>query len=368
MENKTTVLLGVSAFFLLLLISQTGCKENELDNTQLPMLSTLAIQEVSSQSANSGGEITSDGDAPVTARGLVWNTSENPTIEINEGMTTDGEGVGTFTSALTNLSPYSIYYARAYAVNSKGTNYGNQIEFETLPEGAYGTVTDADGNVYWTVAIGDIEWMAQNLRTTKNADGTPIPTGLSDEEWANTNEAAYRIIPYEDTIEGNRFVEVLLDFDSYGFLYNGYVATEGNPCPEGWHVSTAHEWDISMEFLSLMLGLNDNTVGDALKSCRQVNSPLGGGCKTNWHPRWNESSKAHGLNKLLFIALPAGFIDYHGLYSGLGENAMWWTSTPNQGNYTQVRYLSYNNSRYSKITGSNKLGYSIRCVRPLEIK
>jgi hypothetical protein len=68
-------------------------------------------------------------------------------------MSSEGTGSGNFASALTGLIPYSTYFARAYATNSKGTAYGDQLEFETLPEGAYGTVTDADCYVNWTVKI-----------------------------------------------------------------------------------------------------------------------------------------------------------------------------------------------------------------------
>jgi uncharacterized protein (TIGR02145 family) len=364
MKNRTTLLAGVSAVFLLLLILHAGCKKDKSDSIQLPAISTLAIQEISSQSASSGGEITSDGGAPIIVRGLVWSTSENPTTEINESMSSDGEGTGTFTSTLSALSPYSTYYVRAYASNSKGTSYGNQVKFETLPEGAFGTVTDIDGNVYWTVAIDDLEWMAQNLRTTRYADGTPIQTDLSDAEWATTTEGAYRVVPNDDTINGLKsFNPPLLEFDDYGFLYNAYAA-DANPCPEGWHVAKENEWRLMLEFVKLFYNVGDGEVGNAIKSCRQVNSPLGGGCRTDWHPRWDEDPVAYGTNKVFFMALPAGRISSSGVYSGLGKEINWWTLYYGSGWPSRLTLTFHFGAVFGGASPPNT-GYCVRCARTL---
>ena len=68
----------------------------------------------------------------VTARGVCWSTSQNPTI--SNSHTTDGNGTGSFTSSLTNLTPNTTYYVRAYATNNAGTGYGEQKSFTTLEE------------------------------------------------------------------------------------------------------------------------------------------------------------------------------------------------------------------------------------------
>jgi hypothetical protein len=119
-----------------------GCRKD--DPLELPVLSTLPVTEISINSAKSGGNITADGGAPVTARGVVWSTSENPTIETNVGMTADGEGTGGYTSNLPDLSSSTKYYVHAYATNNKGTAYGNQLEFTTKIQFAGGTGTQAD--------------------------------------------------------------------------------------------------------------------------------------------------------------------------------------------------------------------------------
>lgn len=86
----------------------------------LPVVTTAGMSNISTNSATSGGEVTSDGDASVTARGVCWSTSQNPTI--SDSNTNDGSGTGNFTSHLSGLSSGTTYHVRAYATNSVGTN------------------------------------------------------------------------------------------------------------------------------------------------------------------------------------------------------------------------------------------------------
>ncbi|MDP3002122.1 MAG: hypothetical protein Q8N38_03220, partial [Bacteroidales bacterium] len=109
----------------------------------VPTLTTTAATSITGTSATSGGNITSDGGASVTARGVCWSTSINPTIALST-ITTNGTGTGTFTSSISGLTSNTTYYVRAYATNSQGTSYGTQIYFTTLPTGKIsGNVKDA---------------------------------------------------------------------------------------------------------------------------------------------------------------------------------------------------------------------------------
>jgi len=103
-----------------------------LQNIELPTVTTI-VTNVTSTTATSGGNVTDDGGATVTARGVCWSTSPDPTI--NDNKTTDGNGMGAFTSQLTNLTHSTTYYIRAYATNSEGTSYGEQKYFSTLSDG-----------------------------------------------------------------------------------------------------------------------------------------------------------------------------------------------------------------------------------------
>jgi hypothetical protein len=99
--------------------------------TAVPVLTTTAISAITSFSATGGGVITSDGGSSVTARGICWSTTVNPTTALTT-KTTNGTGTGTFTSSMTGLASGTTYYVRAYATNSMGTSYGAQVSFNTL--------------------------------------------------------------------------------------------------------------------------------------------------------------------------------------------------------------------------------------------
>lgn len=99
----------------------------------LATLTTLPIGNISVNSATSGGSISSDGGTPVTQRGVCWSLIPNPTTAYN--LTVDGNGIGSFTSALSGLQPGVTYYVRAYAINSAGVAYGNQLQFITSGSG-----------------------------------------------------------------------------------------------------------------------------------------------------------------------------------------------------------------------------------------
>lgn len=96
----------------------------------LPVVTTTAVTAITKTSAATGGEVTYDGGAQVTARGIVWSTSANPTIANTK--IDGGTGTGTFTSSLTGLTLFTTYHVRAYATNSAGTAYGDDIKFTTL--------------------------------------------------------------------------------------------------------------------------------------------------------------------------------------------------------------------------------------------
>jgi len=119
-----------SAIFILLVSFLTSCKkENNSSNaaTTLATLTTSAISSVTSTTATSGGQISSDGGSSITARGICWSTNSNPSVIDN--YTIDGAGIGSFTSSISGLINSTTYYVRAYATNSAGTAYGNQISF-----------------------------------------------------------------------------------------------------------------------------------------------------------------------------------------------------------------------------------------------
>ena len=95
-----------------------------------PSVVTLPVTEITEATAVSGGNVTSDGGAEVSARGVCWGPNQNPTTDDNK--TVDGNGIGEFISNLSDLNDSTTYFLRAYATNSEGTSYGEEYCFTTL--------------------------------------------------------------------------------------------------------------------------------------------------------------------------------------------------------------------------------------------
>jgi hypothetical protein len=121
---------GILIAALFLLVNATGCKKEEL-----PTLTTMPVRKVTVNSAESGGYIAYDGNSEVTSRGIVWSQTSNPTIDIYDGKSSDESGPGFFQSTLIGLNSGTTYYIRAYATNSVGTSYGEQVSFTTNENG-----------------------------------------------------------------------------------------------------------------------------------------------------------------------------------------------------------------------------------------
>ena len=153
-----------------------------------PTVTTTAITSITGNSASSGGDVTADGGAAVTARGVCWNTSGTPTIA--NSFTSDGSGIGTFSSSITSLSPGTTYYVRAYATNANGTAYGSQLSFATAstPVTANPTSISASvnpicngSNTQLTAngAEGTVYWYTSSCGGTFVTTGNPITVSPS---------------------------------------------------------------------------------------------------------------------------------------------------------------------------------------------
>ncbi len=156
----------------------------------LGSLNTTNVTAITGVSATSGGNITDDGGADITVRGICWSTSPNPTI--SNSKTTDGNGKGIFSSSLSGLTNGTKYYVRAYATNSVGTSYGNEVNFitlspptlttanvsllTTLSATSGGNITDNGGaditarGVCWSTSVNPT--IADNKTTNGNGNGT----------------------------------------------------------------------------------------------------------------------------------------------------------------------------------------------------
>lgn len=140
----------------ILLLFASSCSKNDNggspnpspNNASIPVLTSTAITNITTTSAQSGGTITSDGGAPVTARGVCYSYLPNPTLSDNK--TNDGTGTGSFVSNMTSMPVNQGFYLRAYATNSKGTGYGNELYFVTSGAPSITTTPVSEINHIWT--------------------------------------------------------------------------------------------------------------------------------------------------------------------------------------------------------------------------
>lgn len=128
----------------------------------LPEVTTSEVTDITLNSAVCGGEVTFEGNLEVTTRGVCWSTEQNPTIEDNH--TTDGAGIGSYISNLSNLSQNTTYYVRAYATNEQGTNYGEEVVFSTEAEETTGTT---NGHEWVDLGLpSGVKWATCNVGAT----------------------------------------------------------------------------------------------------------------------------------------------------------------------------------------------------------
>lgn len=113
------------------------------ENRFLPKVETLSITSILHNEVLTGGNITRNGGFDITARGIVWGTTENPSLDECDGFTVDGEGDGEYVSKMTGFSESTRYYIRAYATNSQGTTYGKSVSFFSLTSVSFKIVDES---------------------------------------------------------------------------------------------------------------------------------------------------------------------------------------------------------------------------------
>lgn len=214
--------------------------------------------------------------------------------------------------------------------------------------GGPSTITDADGNIYNVVSIGNQCWMKENLKTTKYRNGSLIPGNLNETMWSLTTTGAQA--DYNDDT-----VNTVI----YGKLYNGYaIAEPAGLCPAGWHVPTDADWNELVKFLdpgadtTTVNGVQSAIAGGKLKATGSLQ--LGTGL-------WQDPNIA--TNQSGFSGLATGFRLSDGTYVGLSSDGCWWTSTQYSTFDAGKFSLYFNLSSVSREPDGKVTGLSVRCVR-----
>ncbi len=286
---------------------------------------TNAVTNITATTATCGGHIASSSGSPITARGVCWSANHNPTIIHMH--TNDDIGKGNFTSNLTGLATNNTYYVRAYATNSAGTVYGNEVIYNSRP------VIDIDGNGYDTVVIGTQTWMKQNLNSTHYRNGDTIPNVTNNTSWSNLTTGAYCNYNNNSTYA-----------TTYGRMYNWYTVVDTrNLCPTGWHVPSDAEWTVLTDYLG-----GASIAGGKLKEAGL----------THW-----QSPNAGATNETGFTALPGGYRGSNATYGDIGYAGCWWSSTAITTTFVWYRYINNNYSSANGFDNTKTYGFSVRCLK-----
>jgi uncharacterized protein (TIGR02145 family) len=194
-------------------------------------------------------------------------------------------------------------------------------------------VTDIDGNTYNVIKIGHQIWMAENLRTTRLKDGTPIEEIINDSVWYSSVSPAF--CWYNN--------DSLLFAKDYGALYNGYSILSDKLCPLGWHVPSELEWKTMQSYLG-----GSRIAGGKLKAIGF----------DHWRKPNEEATDDYG-----FSALPGGNRagGTSGLFQFQGNLGFWWCVT-NIGGLANYHMFYHSSTLSISVAGLND-GMSVRCIK-----
>lgn len=333
-----------------------ACDKQEFDQNQIPdqqLKSVVAGTELSYITLFSETFTIKSKDALTSTRDLGSSDiadSDNFTITVRNGkgkykvtkmeIRVDGKLVITYkdfkgkssvTKSVSAISPSSILQ-----VKIEGSR-GRFIEVVIRGVSRFSSVSDIEGNVYRTVRIGDQLWMAENLKSTKLNDGTPIPLVTDNGEWLNISAEHLSAFCWYNNNS---------DFkETYGALYNWEAAGKDNICPTGWHLPD------EQDFYALCLYI------DPESAMGYYSGVAGGALKETGTDHW-ESPNAGATDEYGFSALAGGYRNVEGAFVSIGKVGSWWSDSG-----LASMGLTYNDTYASFSEGGNEYGRSIRCIK-----
>lgn len=270
-----------------------------------------------------------------TVKGVNWSTG-NKFLQVL--MNAGNGNVDLGTQQMMSV-PYALHTNDTYIrVSATGDSLfiGNTV---TIVPGisaanppAVQSIFDVDGNAYTSVIIGEQEWLAQNLKTTKYCNGDNIVTDLIDINWQSTSIGAWAYYNNDPSMNA-----------TFGKLYNFYAVVDNRGlCPCGWHVPTTIEWYTLSDFLGGVA-----VAGGPLKSTETWDAPNLG-----------------ATNATGFGAQAGGYRFSNGTYGQQNVYGYFWTKNTFGSNGVYRRF--YYNSEGVQVLGtdySKRGGLSVRCLK-----
>jgi hypothetical protein len=326
---------GIHSLLYSLAIVITLVSSNYVNAQTSPTVSTAIASNITATTATSGGNVTSNGGASVTARGVCWSTTSNPTIA--NSLTSDGTGTGPFTSTITGLTTNTLYYLRAYATNTVGIAYGNEVTFTTLNNNACpGIETITINHVVGTVA--------PVTKTVTYGTVTNIP-GEPTKCWITSNLGSdHQATAVSDASEASA---------GWYWQFNrkqGYKHDGANRTPNNAWVNSiveTYDWQAANDPCTIEIGS-----GWRIPSVTELTNVDASGNWNDWNGPWNSGLKLHAAGGLYYTS---GELSYR------GSGGTYWSSTQTSAVYGW--YLNFAIG-YSVMTSYEKAyGYPLRCIK-----
>ncbi|MBO4543550.1 MAG: hypothetical protein J5725_10270, partial [Bacteroidales bacterium] len=380
---------------------------NEQQSMQvIPTVTTMTASNITDTTAVSGGNITNDGGATITACGVCWSTSQNPTI--NDNHTTNGATTGSFTSNITGLTAGTTYYVRAYAINAVGTAYGNEVSFTTIA-----TQSNAQFSVSATQKVlfspGNLQWSATNGGNTATShlivgNGTAAGTwrfapnqldtiGANNGNISSTYTGWIDLFgwgtsgynnqnPYITSLQymgndTNDITNTYYDWGIYNAIYN--PNTQTTDAPGTWRTLSKDEWTYLLNTRVTLSGIRY-----AKANVHGVNGLIV--VPDNWNTSvytldstditsTTYTSNIIGANDWVkmdsagCVFLPAGGNRYGTSVYSVGSIGGYWSTIYNNSNKVYYLYFlsnSLQNNLTTSIVGGREYGRSVRLVKNVQ--
>lgn len=275
------------------------------DNTYIEALPATAAIAGSDQNVITGLTTkTLDGNVPAFGTGL-WTIKSG----VGGSFANSSLPKTTFTGVIGNK------YVLSWTITAECATTSDDVKINFYDP--LHIVSDYDGNIYKTITINDVEWMAENLKTTRSNSGNTISSYVYDGNESNA--------------------------DIYGRLYDWNVAVFDDICPTGWHLPSDNEWGNMADFLG---GL----------------SVAGGKLKESGTTHW-KSPNTNATNESGFTALPAGYRLSNGSYNAIGLIGGWWSSDEDNWDESRDWYINHNGGNFISGLFHKTYGVSVRCVK-----
>jgi hypothetical protein len=369
----------------------------------IPVVMTAEVSDVTGNSALCGGTVTTDGGLTVTARGVCWSTSHNPTL--SDSHTTDGTGTGSFSSSLTGLMDNTTYYVRAYASNSYVTIYGNEVSFTTEQLPNYTVSVSCSPSDGGTATGGGTYQQGQTCTVTATANA-----GYTFSNWTEDGEVVYTNASYTFTVNGDR--NLVANFAVSGGGDHAYVdlglpsgtlwatCNIGADNPEDYgdyfawgetQPKSTYNWSTYQycngNYNTLTKYCNNSSYGyNGFTDNLTILLPEDDAATVNWGSDWRMPTEEewqelynnttctwttqNGVNGRLFTAangnnlfLPAAGYRWNDELYGAGSSGRYWSSALSTDYPSDAWYLYFNSGSCDMHDGIRFNGFTVRPVR-----